>query len=184
MGQEHRWFVDRGCEKGFLPRNILVPCHHQQNSTPQTIQELIIQPQIISNQAHVYDMVPDDDGSDKHSSLLSFDEFDNQDKNSLLDTLSEFDPFRPITPDKGRTDEQSRASSAASSESSNSKSSIECYFAAYPFKADGQYQLSLDFGQMVSVLHKCDTSGNSEWWSVKNSSGQIGYVPANYLRKG
>lgn len=161
MGQEHRWYVDRGCDKGFLPRSILVPYYEpeQQQHHAKTIQPSM------SNQSHLYDLVPDDLSLDsQHSSLLSFEEVDCKLSDSKYGIAAEFDPLVPTT-------------------SRSDNSSIECYQAAYPFKAGDPNQLSLDFGQIVSVLHKCDTSGNHDWWCVKNAAGKIGYVPGNYLRK-
>ena len=62
-------------------------------------------------------------------------------------------------------------------------SQTEVYFAAYPFTAGDGNQLSLEFGQTVFVQHKCDLTGNSEWWFVADREGNAGYVPANYLTK-
>ena len=63
-----------------------------------------------------------------------------------------------------------------------SSKSLELYFAAYPFKACDSNQLSLEFGQVVAVQHKCDLKGNPEWWYVVDREGNKGYVPANYLQ--
>jgi len=59
----------------------------------------------------------------------------------------------------------------------------ELYFAAYPFNASDKNQLSLEFGQRVLVKHKCDLTGNTDWWFVEDMRGSVGYVPANYLTK-
>ena len=67
--------------------------------------------------------------------------------------------------------------------SSQTLPNIELYFAAYPFKALDKNQLNLEFGQPVVVEHKCDLTGNSEWWFVLDREGNSGYVPANYLTK-
>lgn len=64
------------------------------------------------------------------------------------------------------------------------KDGEEVCFAAYPFRGQGAYQLDLQFGQQVIVRYKQDLNGNKEWWYVKDkTSGQEGYVPANYLKK-
>lgn len=58
----------------------------------------------------------------------------------------------------------------------------ETWYAAFAFRPPGPNQIALSFGQKVTVLHKCDLTGNGEWWYVRDSAGQSGYVPANYLK--
>ncbi|KAG8196563.1 hypothetical protein JTE90_003576 [Oedothorax gibbosus] len=57
----------------------------------------------------------------------------------------------------------------------------EYYYGLYEFSPTGANQLSLQKGQVVLVLHKCDLNKNSEWWFVEDRHGSKGYVPAAYL---
>lgn len=56
------------------------------------------------------------------------------------------------------------------------------YIAEYAFQSGGLNQVSLFEGQVVTVLAKQDMEGNGEWWQV-DADGNIGYVPAAYIRK-
>ncbi|XP_031562660.1 dynamin-binding protein-like [Actinia tenebrosa] len=54
------------------------------------------------------------------------------------------------------------------------------YYAQFEFEATSSAELSLDVGQIVSVLQQHDLEGNSEWWLVE-TEGKKGYVAANFL---
>ncbi|CAM1320691.1 DNMBP (predicted) [Pycnogonum litorale] len=58
----------------------------------------------------------------------------------------------------------------------------EYYYAVFPFSSNGVNMLTLSSGQVVNILHKKDTDGNSDWWFVEDRYGNQGYVPAIYLK--
>ena len=206
-GQDHRWYVDRGEMKGFLPQAILAPYRSSQSA------EILLPLPSYENvdlltADHRYDSVPEEE-ADPHSSLLSFDEIEHpaasfETQNSLL----QFDPL--LSPSSSQNTNANSSSSVPEKHSSSNHSagqpssksvvgapplipqpstqppsttSDAVYHAAYPFKAGDQNQLSLEFGQRVLVKAKCDLQGNGEWWLVRSALGKEGYVPANYLRK-
>ena len=194
-GSENRWYIDRGFIQGFVPRNLLKSYRpfpmdsqkqqqqqwQQQESTSsnrydQVAEDLISIPDPIEPQRY-YSTVPIEETieSDQSSSsclLLSLEEIDSN-KNM---ELSEFDPLMA----------QQMSTLSSNDEFHNKKPSDDVdddyYIAAYPFKAAGPNQISMNFGQKVFVHCKHDTSGNSDWWLVGHSN-QKGYVPGNYLKK-
>lgn len=54
------------------------------------------------------------------------------------------------------------------------------YYAQFEFEGTSSAELSLDEGQIVSVLQRHDLEGNPEWWLVQ-AEGKKGYVAANFL---
>nr|XP_027204112.1 rho guanine nucleotide exchange factor 38-like isoform X3 [Dermatophagoides pteronyssinus] len=188
-GNENRWYIDRGFIQGFVPRNLLTPYQTQMNSQKQWEQELNRYDQVAEDQISIpdpieperyYSTVPIDEtfGSD-HSSLLSLEEIDSNKKNEL----AEFDPLTSVSTSSTTFQNiSSIISNEKQNEFENKKPDDNYYTAAYPFKAAGPNQISLNFGQKVLVLCKHDTSGNSDWWLVSHSN-QKGYVPGNYLKK-
>eukprot|EP00062_Callorhinchus_milii_P020286 gi/632975770/ref/XP_007904414.1/ PREDICTED: rho guanine nucleotide exchange factor 37 [Callorhinchus milii] len=53
-------------------------------------------------------------------------------------------------------------------------------FAAYEFIARGPNEVTLQQGQMVTVLEAHDKRGTNDWWLVK-VNGRQGYAPSNHL---
>ena len=56
----------------------------------------------------------------------------------------------------------------------------EYYGLEYDFEALNQGELSVAEGQLVKIIRKHDSKGNTEWWLVEHD-GKQGYVPNNYL---
>ncbi|XP_058575809.1 rho guanine nucleotide exchange factor 37 isoform X1 [Neofelis nebulosa] len=54
--------------------------------------------------------------------------------------------------------------------------------AAYPFVARSSHEVSLQAGQLVTVLEAQDKKGNPEW-SLVEVNGQRGYVPSSFLAR-
>ncbi|XP_039095340.1 rho guanine nucleotide exchange factor 37 [Hyaena hyaena] len=54
--------------------------------------------------------------------------------------------------------------------------------AVYPFVARSSHEVSLQAGQLVTVLEAQDKKGNPEW-SLVEVNGQRGYVPSSFLAK-
>ena len=51
------------------------------------------------------------------------------------------------------------------------------YKAKYDFKSTGVGILSFQTGDQFILVSKA----NSDWWSVRTTSGEIGLVPINYI---
>ena len=208
-GQEHRWYVDRGETKGFLPQFILTP-HRKQVGLLQAQQSIESCSSMVSSHSsdrstsllsyenidllteqNRYDTVPEEDFTgtlDPNPSLLSFDDIDHPANFETTNSLLEFDPLASDpTPNRLPSPvlkEQPHSASRPTSSFANAPTITDnVYHAAYHFNAADKNQLSLEFGQRVLVKQKCDLQGNAEWWLVINSFGKEGYVPGNYLRK-
>ena len=54
------------------------------------------------------------------------------------------------------------------------------YRAAYDFKATNENALDFKENDLFTVL---DSTRDQYWWLVQNGKGQVGFVPANYLKK-
>lgn len=54
--------------------------------------------------------------------------------------------------------------------------------AVYPFVARSSHEVSLQAGQLVTVLEAQDKKGNPEW-SLVEVNGQRGYVPSSFLAR-
>ncbi|XP_054160708.1 dynamin-binding protein-like [Oppia nitens] len=144
------------------------------------------------------------DMSNTSASLMTFEtslDEKQQLKSQEILNLGEFDPYAPV----GRAESSSIPSipcatiehrydvvSDDCNNKMNTKSSAplppqqqpnDMYFAAYPFRANGDNQLSLEFGQSVILLKDRDLNGNNQWWFVADKEGNTGYVPSNYLQK-
>lgn len=44
-------------------------------------------------------------------------------------------------------------------------------------------QISIMEGESLKVQQKHDDAGNVEWWLVEKLNGEVGYVPASYLKE-
>ncbi|XP_077979366.1 NCK-interacting protein with SH3 domain-like, partial [Glandiceps talaboti] len=53
------------------------------------------------------------------------------------------------------------------------------YRAAYSFQNDDEKTLNFQRGDKFTLIDRSDQN----WWQVINASGNIGYVPANYVEK-
>ena len=42
-------------------------------------------------------------------------------------------------------------------------------------------RLTVHEGERLRVVNQADADGNSDWWYVRNSLGESGYVPRSYL---
>ena len=56
----------------------------------------------------------------------------------------------------------------------------QLYTVDYDFEAQNTGELTVDKGDIVSVLRCCDSTGNPEWWLVQCGSA-AGYVPGTFL---
>lgn len=54
------------------------------------------------------------------------------------------------------------------------------YYANFEFEGTSPAEVSLDEGQVVTVIEFQDIQGNDEWWLVE-AGGKKGYVAANFL---
>ena len=172
-GLEHRWFVDRGNCQGFVPKSILSQVENSPSIDYISNLPILENSLAILTETNRYDSVPDEDvhslvsTNSKNSSLLSFEEIGPQNRSIDSWQLTEFDPLTAIDSNKN-----------------NEHNNDNIYYAAYAFKGGDPNQLSLQFSQKVTVKQKSDVKGNKEWWLVESTTGQLGYVPANYLKKG
>ncbi|XP_041350884.1 cytoplasmic protein NCK1-like [Gigantopelta aegis] len=57
---------------------------------------------------------------------------------------------------------------------------LEVVVALYPFTGKNEEELSFEKGQRLEIIHK--PSEDPEWWSARNSSGEVGLVPRNYMQ--
>ena len=51
----------------------------------------------------------------------------------------------------------------------------------YDFVAENDGEMTVDGGQVVTLVTPRDQSGDTEWYLVQNKKGEQGYVPANFL---
>ena len=58
---------------------------------------------------------------------------------------------------------------------------IEYFIALYDFNATRNNMLTIQKDQILRVIIKHDTKGDSQWWLVENHNKQSGYVPSNYI---
>jgi len=54
------------------------------------------------------------------------------------------------------------------------------YRALYAFKSDNPNALGFDAGERFTVI---DDKKDSHWWLVQNDRDEVGYVPANYVKR-
>ena len=52
----------------------------------------------------------------------------------------------------------------------------------FDFKAEDDTELSAEEGVIVTVIRKCDKTGNSDWWLVEYDSKR-GYIPASFMEE-
>ena len=72
------------------------------------------------------------------------------------------------------------SSSDSDTETSVFKSSEMMYRVLYDFETDEREEVSVEEGDIVTVLRVGDDSGNNEWCFIE-ARGKQGYVPFNYL---
>ena len=72
------------------------------------------------------------------------------------------------------------SSSDSDTETSVFKSSEMMYRVLYDFETDEREEVSVEEGDIVTVLRVGDDSGNNEWCFIE-ARGKHGYVPFNYL---
>ena len=60
---------------------------------------------------------------------------------------------------------------------------LQMYQAIYGFASRTALELTVHEGDMLQIVQKHDTDGNTEWWLAVNSAGQRGYIPSNYVYK-
>ncbi|CBY20789.1 unnamed protein product [Oikopleura dioica] len=67
---------------------------------------------------------------------------------------------------------------AASTKNSDGKFHID---AKFDFTRRSTAELTVHEGERLMVVNQADADGNSDWWYVRNSLGESGYVPRSYL---
>ena len=149
-GQEHRWYVDRGEVKGFLPKAILAPYQKPISSTSykgmlQTQQSIESCSSLVSSHSsdrstptlqplqpipayEPVDLLPECHRydtvpeEDPHTSLLSFNEIDTSANTDIKNALSEFDPLASNISSQNPSNNSSSTEKLHSSLPSNSSS--------------------------------------------------------------
>jgi len=53
--------------------------------------------------------------------------------------------------------------------------------AKFDFTRRSTAELTVHEGERLKVVNQADADGNSDWWYVRNSLGESGYVPRSYL---
>ena len=76
--------------------------------------------------------------------------------------------------------EDERKETMSSVEEETKQSNKASYYAQFEFEGTSSAEISLDEGQIVTVLQHHDLHGNTEWWLVA-TEGKKGYVAANFL---
>lgn len=51
----------------------------------------------------------------------------------------------------------------------------------HDFVAENDGEMTVDGGQVVTLVLPQDQSGDTEWYLVQNRKGEEGYVPASFL---
>jgi hypothetical protein len=51
----------------------------------------------------------------------------------------------------------------------------------YEFEAESSFELTIDEGEMVTILALQDPTGNTEWVHIQNRQGDKGYVPKGFV---
>jgi hypothetical protein len=213
MGNQHKWFVDNGVKKGFVPVKFLTKADVQNELNEQAIANWSIgsasgvssQSGQVKKQApgpplppkgsteaprrppsrDLYQNVAEATNTSSKDMISLISPEDNPNNSSgIYSNLSEFDPL--IVAPSAPTQGQGQSSAEVSYEDIEEEGHVY-YFAKYPFAGKGQGSedtfLPIKFGQVVLVVRKCDLTGNTEWWHVQDRHGRQGYVPANYLTK-
>ena len=57
------------------------------------------------------------------------------------------------------------------------------YRVEFPFTARTTLELSVQEGDMLTLIVPHDLEGNAEWWLMADNKTKQGYVPANYMVK-
>ncbi|KAK9701949.1 Peroxisomal membrane protein PAS20 [Basidiobolus ranarum] len=71
---------------------------------------------------------------------------------------------------------------ATSEKSSSLPQDVEFARAMYDFNGDNTVELNLKRGDVIAILSKVDSNGQtSDWWRGRLRSGQIGIFPSNYV---
>ncbi|KRY23379.1 SH3 domain-containing protein 19, partial [Trichinella patagoniensis] len=76
----------------------------------------------------------------------------------------------------------STASSNIENEEEEEEDTVDFCIALFDFSASGPDELSVAQDDLLAVHQRKDLQDNEEWWLVENEFGNVGYVPANYLK--
>ncbi|XP_032242810.2 dynamin-binding protein isoform X1 [Nematostella vectensis] len=91
------------------------------------------------------------------------------------------DPFDPTKDDEDEDEGIDEDGSDSSDLKSPTFPTVDMvYFAQFDFEGTSEAEVSIDAGQLVTVLQKHDLEGNPEWWLVE-AEGKRGYVAADFL---
>lgn len=52
---------------------------------------------------------------------------------------------------------------------------------SYDFTAENESELTVRRDEVLTLVLPQDSSGYTEWWLMRNESGEEGYVPASFL---
>ncbi|KAL1243658.1 Dynamin-binding protein [Trichinella spiralis] len=96
---------------------------------------------------------------------------------------SRFAPPPPASPPHPEGYSKHRLNSTASSNIENEEEdTVDFCIALFDFSASGPDELSVAQDDLLAVHQRKDLQDNEEWWLVENEFGNVGYVPANYLK--
>ncbi|KRZ94992.1 SH3 domain-containing protein 19 [Trichinella sp. T8] len=98
---------------------------------------------------------------------------------------SRFAPPPPASPPHPEGYSKHRSNSTASSNIENEEEeedTVDFCIALFDFSASGPDELSVAQDDLLAVHQRKDLQDNEEWWLVENEFGNVGYVPANYLK--
>ncbi|KRZ77625.1 Dynamin-binding protein, partial [Trichinella papuae] len=94
-------------------------------------------------------------------------------------------PPPPTSPPHPQGFSKHRLNTIASSNMENKEEeedTVDFCIALYDFNASGPDELSVAADDLLAVHERKDLQDNEEWWLVENEFGNVGYVPANYLK--
>ncbi|KRY43440.1 putative SH3 domain protein [Trichinella spiralis] len=121
-------------------------------------------------------------GAEKSGSTTTDWREDEQIRTTML-LPSRFAPPPPASPPHPEGYSKHRLNSTASSNIENEEEdTVDFCIALFDFSASGPDELSVAQDDLLAVHQRKDLQDNEEWWLVENEFGNVGYVPANYLK--
>ncbi|KRX83730.1 Dynamin-binding protein [Trichinella sp. T6] len=122
-------------------------------------------------------------GAEKSGPTMTDLREDEQIRTAML-LPSRFAPPPPASPPHPEGYSKHRLNSTASSNiiENEEEDTVDFCIALFDFNASGPDELSVAQDDLLAVHQRKDLQDNEEWWLVENEYGNVGYVPANYLK--